>query len=436
MRDLAVQVHSACQSVSMPHAISADSLPRAIPTQRVEMPRVRTAPVEPSWRGRVTLVVRRWAPFGTSHAPITRMANQKKVRYAVVGAGNIAQVAVLPAFQHAKENSELVAIVSGDSTKRNELRKKYDLEYDADYADFEALLTAARVDAVYIATPNSNHWDFTERAAKAGVHVLCEKPLALNADDVQAMQDVCNAAKVKLMVAYRLHFDEATLATYEMIANGAIGEARVFESTFTHVVRPGDIRTQPELGGGALLDLGVYCINMARHVFQAEPIQVSAMSVLRDGTDETTTATLRFPNDRIAHFTVSNAAASVASFRVVGTEGDLLCEPAYEYAEAQVHYLTRDEKTKKETYGKRDQFAPQLIHFSDCVLSDREPKPSADEAYADLRIVDAIARSAATGEIVVLEPRRHAYHPRMDQEMKLPAVSKQKPINAPSPSLK
>jgi predicted dehydrogenase len=364
------------------------------------------------------------------------MAQKTKIRYAVVGAGNIAQVAVLPAFAHAKENSELVAIVSGDANKRNELRKKYDLQYDADYADFESLLTAARVDAVYIATPNSNHWDFTERAAKAGVHVLCEKPLGLNANDVEAMADVCAAANVKLMVAYRLHFDEATLETYDLIAKGKIGEPRIFESTFTHVVRPGDIRTQSELGGGALLDLGVYCINMARHVFRAEPLEVSAMSVMKDGTDETTTATLRFSDDRIAHFTVSNAGSAVASFRVVGTDGDLLCEPAYEYAEAQIHYLTRDEKTKKETYGKRDQFAPQLIHFSDCILENREPKPSADEAYADLRIVDAIARSAATGQIVHLEPRPHDYHPEPSQEMKKPPVGKQKVVNAPSPSIK
>lgn len=381
-------------------------------------------------------VARQRLLVGMTRAPTWAMSQQRKVRYAVVGAGNIAQVAVLPCFEHAKDNSELVAIVSGDSAKRNELRKKYDLKYDADYADLETLLTAAKVDAVYIATPNSNHWDFTERAAKAGVHVLCEKPLAMNANDVQAMQDVCNAANVKLMVAYRLHFDEATLAAYDLISNGKVGEARIFESTFTHVVRSGDIRTQAESGGGALLDLGVYCINMARHVFQAEPVQVSAMSVIRNGVDETTTATLRFTNDRIAHFTVSNAGSSVSSFRVVGSDGDLLCEPAYEYAEAQVHRLTREGKTHKETYGKRDQFAPQLIHFSDCILNNREPKPSADEAYADLRIVDAIARSAATGEIVVLESRRHAYHPKMDQEMKLPAVSPPKLVSSSSPSVK
>jgi predicted dehydrogenase len=365
------------------------------------------------------------------------MATKSKVRYAVVGAGNIAQVAVLPAFKNAKENSELVAIVSGDATKRRELCKKYDLQHDADYADFEALLKAAHVDAVYIATPNATHLEYAVRAAKVGVHVLSEKPLATSAADALVMADVCKYSNVKLMVAYRLHFDEATLRTYELISDGRIGEARLFESTFTHVVRPGDIRTQPdEEGGGAVLDLGVYCVNMARHVFQAEPLQVSAMSVMRNGSDETTTATLRFAGDRIAHFTVSNAGSAISSFRVVGSDGDLLCEPAYEYAEAQEHFLTRDGETEHKSFSVRDQFAPQLIHFSDCILNDRQPKPGADEALADLRVVDAIVKSAATGEIVVLEPMRHAYHPKPEQEMHKPAVSKQNTINAPSPSLK
>lgn len=365
------------------------------------------------------------------------MATKSKVRYAVVGAGNIAQVAVLPAFKHAKENSELVAIVSGDPEKRRELCKQYDLEHDADYADFEALLKAARVDAVYIATPNDTHLEYAVRAAKTGVHVLSEKPLATSAADALVMADVCKYSNVKLMVAYRLHFDEATLRTYELITDGKLGEVRLFESTFTHVVRPGDIRTQSdEEGGGAVLDLGVYCINMARHVFQAEPLQVSAMSVMRNGSDETTTATLRFAGDRIAHFTVSNAGSSVSSFRVVGTDGDLLCEPAYEYKEVQEHFLTRAEKTEHKKFGVVDQFAPQLIHFSDCILKDKQPKPSADEALADLRVVDAIQKSAATGEIVNLEPMRHVYHPRPDQVMRKPAVSKQKTVNAPSPSLK
>jgi len=145
---------------------------------------------------------------------------------------------------------------------------------------------------------------------------------------------------------------------------------------------------------------------------------------------------LRFSNDRLAHFTVSNASSSVSSFRLVGTHGDLLAEPAYEYAESQAHYVTVNGKTEHTTYSKRDQFAPELVHFSNCILNDREPGLGADEAIADLRVLDAITQSAASGQAVRLEPRRHAYHPRAQQEMHKPPVSKQKPVNAPAPSLR
>jgi predicted dehydrogenase len=363
------------------------------------------------------------------------MSTHPKVRYAVIGAGHIAQSAVLPAFAHAKENSELIAVVSGDVAKRVELSKKYGLLYAADYSHLEALLTEASIDAVYIATPNSNHVDLALRAAKAGVHVLCEKPLAESTADAQVMADTCEHFGVKLMVAYRLHFDEATLSGFELLANGKIGEPRIFESTFTHVVRPGDIRVQRETGGGATLDLGVYCVNTARHVFQAEPIQVFATSVFRDGSDETTTVTLRFAGDRVAHFTVSNAASAVSNFRVIGTGGDFLAQPAFGYGDVQNHYISVEGKTEHVSYKSSDQFAPELIHFSDCILRNKKPKTSADEAIADLRVIDAIFESATTGKLVVLEPRRHAYHPKVEQKLFKPPVSREKTINAPGPTL-
>src|SRR5690349_8569692 len=108
--------------------------------------------------------------------------DQKRIRYAVVGAGNIAQVAVLPAFAHAEENSELVAIVSGEGEKRRILCDRYELELEGDYADYEKVLERGEIDAVYIATPNSHHKEFTLRAAAQGVHVLCEKPMAPSAE--------------------------------------------------------------------------------------------------------------------------------------------------------------------------------------------------------------------------------------------------------------
>lgn len=359
-----------------------------------------------------------------------------KVRYAVVGAGHIAQVAVLPAFEHAKENSELVAIVSGDAAKRAELCKKYDLESEGDYDDYEDVLRRAKVDAVYIATPNTSHKEFTVRAARAGVHVLCEKPLATSVAECEEMERVCREHGVKLMVAYRLHFEEATLRALELISNGELGEVKFFASSFSHVVRPGDIRARADQGGGATLDLGVYCINAARHVFQAEPLSVFASIVKKDGVDDSASVTLRFSGDRIAQFTVSNSAASVSSYRVVGTEGDLRVEPAYDYVEGLEHYLTIDEKTKHRSFRRRDQFAPELVHFSDCILHGRGPATPAEEGICDLRVVEAILESGNTGRVVQLEPRRHAHHPTPEQEMRKPPARKPELVHAQAPSLK
>src|SRR5258706_5460623 len=193
------------------------------------------------------------------------MATSQPVRYALIGAGNIAQVAVLPAFKHAKSNSVLAAIISGDPEKRAELRGKYDLELDGDYADLERVLSDGEIDAVYVATPNALHKDYVLRAARAGVHVLCEKPLATSVKDAEQMADACAAAGSKLMIAYRLHFEAANLKAIDLVRSGKIGEARVFDSVFSHVGRPGDIRERAELGGGAMLDLGVYSVNAPRN---------------------------------------------------------------------------------------------------------------------------------------------------------------------------
>ena len=202
----------------------------------------------------------------------------RRVRYAVVGAGNIAQVAVLPAFAHARESCELVAIISSDPVKREELSDLYDVEHLGDYDQYEAVLRESQADAVYIALPNNMHREYTERAARTGVNVLCEKPMAVTVADCQAMIDVCRAHDVKLMVAYRLHFEESNLKAMQIVREGKLGEVQLFTGILTHQVRPGDIRTSDELGGGASLDLGVYPINAARYIFDQEPIEAFAFA--------------------------------------------------------------------------------------------------------------------------------------------------------------
>ena len=176
------------------------------------------------------------------------MATRRKdrVRYAVVGLGHIAQVAVLPAFAHARRNSRLAALVSDDATKRRTLAKKYQVEATWAYDDYDACLEAGGRGVHRAAQPL--HAEYTIRAARAGVHVLCEKPMAVTDDECERMIDACREHRVKLMIAYRLHFEEINLKAVDLVRTGRIGEPKFFNSSFAMTVRPDDIRTQEEHG--------------------------------------------------------------------------------------------------------------------------------------------------------------------------------------------
>jgi len=164
-----------------------------------------------------------------------------KVRYAVVGLGWIAQESVLPAFNNATKNSELVALVTDDPEKARKLSKEYDVATVA-YDGYDELLRSGSIDAVYIALPNNLHADFTIRAARAGIHVLCEKPMAPSVEECESMTHACEEHGVKLMIAYRLHFEPGNLKAIERIAGGELGEPRFFSSVFGQQVPEGNIR--------------------------------------------------------------------------------------------------------------------------------------------------------------------------------------------------
>lgn len=361
-----------------------------------------------------------------------------KVRYAVVGLGHIAQTAVLPAFANAKRNSVLTALVSDDATKLRELGERYDVKHTFTYDEYDACLKSGEVDAAYIALPNTMHCEYAVRAAEAGVHVLCEKPMATTEEECEKMIHTAETSNVRLMIAYRLHFEAANLRAIELAQSGELGDLRIFQSLFTLNVKEGNIRLEEELGGGTLWDIGVYCINAARYVFRDEPIEVFAFSASSGErrfteVDEMTGALLRFPNERLASFITNFGVAEISSFRLVGTKGDLLVEPAYDYAGKLVHKLTVDGKTTKKSFSPRDQFAPELIYFSDCIKSDREPEPSGLEGLADVRIVEALYKSAATGEPVRLEPLEKAERPSLAQEIHEPPVREPELVHAEEP---
>jgi len=357
------------------------------------------------------------------------------VRYAVVGLGHIAQVAVLPAFAHARRNSRLAALVSNDPTKLKTLSRKYQIRGTFSYADYDACL--AQVDAVYISLPNSMHAEYAVRAAAAGVHVLCEKPMAVTAEECERMIDACRENKVKLMIAYRLHFEEINLQVVDLVRRGRIGEPKFFNSSFSFAVRPGNIRTKKELGGGSLYDIGVYCINAARYLFRSEPKEVMAISVnagnkALEEIDESTGALLRFEGERIAAFVTSFNSSDVGSYRIVGTKGQVRVDPAFEYAEGLGYELTVHGKTMRKRIGKRDQFAAELLYFSDSVRKDREPEPSGEEGMQDVRIVQALYESAETGKAVAIPPFDRTKRPTSKQRISKPGVRKPELVHARS----
>jgi glucose-fructose oxidoreductase len=363
----------------------------------------------------------------------------RKIRYAVVGLGHIAQVAVLPAFENT-ENSQLVALISNDTKKQKELGRQYGVERVCSYNEYERCL-AQGVDAVYIALPNHMHREYTIRAANLGVHILCEKPMAVTEDDCDAMIEAADKSGVKLMIAYRLHFEEGNLEAIQLAQTGVLGEPRIFSSDFTQQVVEGNIRVAYDIsrGGGAVYDMGVYCINAARYLFRDEPIEVMGYSASNgekrfQNVDETSSAILRFPGDRVASFTCSFGAAPTDRYTLVGTKGALVVDPAYEYSTGIKHRLTVEGKTMVREFPHRDQFAAELVYFSNCILKNKEPEPSGLEGLADIRVVRAIHRSAQAGKLIQLPSFSRRVRPSLQQQIHRPAHQHPTPINAASPS--
>jgi predicted dehydrogenase len=310
------------------------------------------------------------------------------------------------------------------------------------YEQYDDLLRSGEIDAVYIALPNSMHADFAVRAARAGVHVLCEKPMAVTEQACGEMIRAARDGHVQLMIAYRLHFEACNVEAMRIARSGELGTVRFFSSVFSQDVKAGDIRLQAALGGGALYDIGVYCINAARYLFAAEPDHVWCRAATSGDprfaeVDEMYSAVLHFPQDRLAQFTVSFGSAATSEFRIVGTRGDLRVEPAYNHQGDLKHHLTLGEKKPKEkTFPNRDQFGPQLEYFSECVLEDRAPEPSGTEGLNDVRIVRALLRSAHEGRAIDLSLTEPGERPGPRQEIGKPEVAKPDAVKAESPHRK
>ena len=256
---------------------------------------------------------------------------------------------------------------------------------------------------------------------------------------IRRLHDPVENAGVKLMIAYRLHLERGNLEAIEIVKSGKIGDPRIFTSVFSQQVKKGNSRLKKDVGGGALYDMGTYCINAARYLFGADPVEVFGWNMGSDATRfnevrEMTSGMMRFSGDRIATFTSSFGATDRSVFEVIGTKGVVKMDPAYEMVEDLKTEITVNNKTVKKTYKKRDQFAPELIYFSDCILKNKEPQPSGREGLADVRVIEALIKSATSNRPVEISPADMRRRPSIEREISRPPVAKPPAlINAAAP---
>ncbi|KZB97795.1 Glucose--fructose oxidoreductase [Methylobacterium radiotolerans] len=333
----------------------------------------------------------------------------KKVRYAFVALGDITQEAMLPGVKHTG-NSEVVAFVTADAEKARGVGEQYGVTETYGYEQFGELLSSGKIDAIYLATPNWRHAEFAIPALKAGIHVLVEKPLEVSTEKCREILDVAKTSSAKLMVAYRLHFEPATLATIDLIRSGKLGELLTFSSTFTQMVSPENHRAQSGVEAGPIFDMGPYPVNAARYVFGDEPTEVVSAVGVRHAEaglgdfDDTVAVTLRFPGNRLAQFVLSYWGNTLDTYAVVGTKGSVEVNPGYMYGKPLEHTVTLGESKSHESFKNTDHFGGELKYFSDCILNGKDPEPDAEEGYADVRVLEGIVQAIKSGGPVTLEP--------------------------------
>ncbi len=320
------------------------------------------------------------------------------VRWGVLSTANIGRAAVNPAIQ-ASANGRLVAVASRDAERARAFAR--DAGIPRHHGSYEALLDDDEVDAVYIPLPNALHREWVVRAARRGKHVLCEKPLALDARECREMGAAAEEAGVLLMEAFMYRFHPRTQRLLSRVRGGDLGAVRSIRSTFTfRLTRPDNIRLDPDLGGGALMDVGCYCVNASRTVAGAEPVEAQAFANWTDrGVDGELTGTLRFESGLVAHFDCALTLERREVLEVAGTDATLLVPSAFlpGAADVPLHELHGRGGESVETVPGADEYRLMVEHFADAVLRGTPLLYGPDEAERNMRSIEALYRSARDG---------------------------------------
>ena len=326
----------------------------------------------------------------------------RKTGYAVIGLGRIAGH-FMPAVRKTT-TSQITGLVSGHRDKADRIAAEYGVPAISiyNYENFDEIAHNPAIDAVYVALPNSMHAEYTIRAAKAGKHVLCEKPMSTSVADAEAMIAACKAARVKLMIAYRCHYEPTNLKAIQLIRKGALGQVQAIESTFGFNIGAGEWRLNKKLaGGGPLFDVGIYSLNACRYLTGEEPEHIAATASVidQDGrfkeVEENVSWTMKFPSGIVASCNTSYGANMEGFYRVHGSKGWLEVDSAFVYEGLRLR-ADFGGKQLDEPNPARDpsHFQAEAEHFSHCLQNGLEPKSPGEEGLRDMRYITQIYRSA------------------------------------------
>lgn len=352
----------------------------------------------PEWRGKAE------PPSAPPPAPTPPA---ERIGFAIVALGRISVEQVLPAFGECR-HARATALVTSDVEKGRLIARQYGIAEDAvfAYADTERLRDRPDVRAAYIGLPNGMHREYTERLAAIRMPVLCEKPMANTPEEAEAMVAACAAAGVPLMIAYRCQYEPFHLAARAMVESGELGRLRFVEAT--NVQSGGDAdqwRYSGALaGGGALPDIGLYCLNSTRFLVGEEPESVSAIAYSPPDdprwakVEESMAFTLRFPSGIIAQCLTSYGVFNRKSVTLHFEGGTVEVENAFSYRGARFWVTRRDGDLATRAERKispKNHFAAELDHFAECVRDGTPPKTPGEEGLRDQRLMAALYRSAA-----------------------------------------
>lgn len=349
-----------------------------------------------------TAMIAAAAPFAGASA--LGQTTNKKLGVALCGLGSLATNQIAPALQKT-QHCRLAGIVTGDPNKAKQWQKQYGIADRSVYTydTMERMADNPDIDIVYVVTPNALHLEHATKAAKAGKHVFCEKPMEISVERCQQMIDVCKKAERMLGVAYRCQFEPHHLECIRIAREKELGTIKIIEGAFGFYVRDADQwRLKKDLsGGGALMDVGIYVLQATRYLTGEEPVSVSAVETKTDPVkfkevDETMAWTATFPSGVVAYCGTTFGAGPVGRFRAFTESGWFGLDPAFNYGG--LRGARSDGKPL--SFPQVDHFATELDAFARSIVGNKPTKVSGEEGLQDVKILMAIYESAKTGRAV------------------------------------